>query len=107
MHMGFILTKTYTQESFQTFLKFLNIYLDKNDISVFLLGNGVYCARKGHVESEIFIKILEKGKIHACWDDLQARGIMKEQIIPGIETFENYEIMVLSIMEDVDQILSF
>jgi len=107
MHIGFILTKTYAQESFQTFLKFLNIYLGKNDISIFLLGNGVFCARNGHSESITFLEILEKGRILACWDDLQARGIGRAQLIPGVETFENYETIVLSIMEDVDEVLSF
>ena len=107
MHMGFILTKTYAQESYQTFLKFLNVYLQKNDVSIFLLGNGVYCAKNGHTDSNIFLRILEKGRIHACWDDLQARGVGREQLIPGVETFENYETMVLSLMEDVDQVLSF
>lgn len=107
MHIGFILTKTPAEEGFQTFLKFLNIYLGKEDLSIYLTGNGVYCAIEGHNESLKIHRILRKTKIYAYADDLDARGIKKKQLIPGIEIFENYETLVVAIMEEMDQILSF
>lgn len=107
MHVGFILTKTPSQEGFQSFIKFINIYLGKNDVSVYLLGNGVYCARNGHVKSSQIREILQKARIHAYQGDLLARGIKNEQLIPGIEPFESYKTLILTIMEETDQMLSF
>ncbi|OPY27445.1 MAG: DsrH like protein [Methanobacterium sp. PtaU1.Bin242] len=107
MHIGFILTKTPAEEGFQTFLKFINIYLGKEDLSIYLTGNGVYCAIEGYNESLKIHRILRKTKIYAYADDLDARGIKKKQLIPGIKIFENYETLVVALMEEMDQILSF
>ncbi len=38
MHVGFILTKTPAEEGFNTFVKFLNVYIRNNDVSIYLLG---------------------------------------------------------------------
>jgi len=107
MRMGFILTKTPGEQGFQSFLKFIDIYLGKAALSIYLLGNGVYFARNGHHELAKFHTILNQARIIASLDDLQARGIKKEQLISGVETFENYDDFVLFLMEDLDQVLSF
>jgi tRNA 2-thiouridine synthesizing protein B len=111
MHVGFILTKTPAEEGFNTFLKFLKIYLGNNDVSIFLLGNGVYCFRKGYLKSETVMNILKTSnksfKIYACLDDLNARGIIVKSLIENVETFITYDEMVIEMMENIDQILSF
>lgn len=107
MHIGFILTKTPAEEGFRTFLEFALTYLGREEISIYLLGNGVFCARKGHLNEEKIKKILEKSKIYANSDDLKARGIKKEDIIDEIVPIYNYDVLVVDVMEKFDQILSF
>ena len=111
MHVGFILTKTPAEEGFNTFLKFLKIYLGNNEVSIFLLGNGVYCFRKGYSKSEMVMNMLKDSnksfKIYACLDDLKARGIPVNSLIGDVETFITYDEMVVDMMENINQILSF
>ena len=111
MHVGFILTKTPAEEGFNTFLKFLKIYIGNNNVSIYLLGNGVYCFRKGFSKSETVMDILKDSnksfKIFACLDDLKARGIIVNSLIKDVEPFITYDEMVVDIMENTDQILSF
>jgi sulfur relay protein TusB/DsrH len=106
MHIGFILTKTSSEEGFNTFIKFINVYLGKEDISVYFMGNGVYNAREGSFRAPDILNILKMARVYASHDDLKARGIKEEQLIKGIETFESYENLVLDIMEKMDQIIS-
>lgn len=107
MRIAAILTRTPTEEGFRTFMKFINVYLEKEDLKIYLLGNGVYCARGGHVISPQIHSILMKAPIYASSEDLRARGIKREQLIPGVNTFESYEELVLVLMEEIDEILSF
>jgi tRNA 2-thiouridine synthesizing protein B len=107
MHVGFILTKSPSEQGFDTFLKFACLYLFKNQISIYLVGNGVYSARKNHVASDKLKKILQGSKIYANNYDLEARGIKEEELIEGIIPFYQYDQMVIDIMENFDQILSF
>lgn len=111
MHVGFILTKTPAEEGFNTFLKFLMIYIKNNDVSIYLLGNGVYCFREGYSKSEMVMDILKDSnksfKIYASLDDLNARGIIVKNLIKDVETILTYDEMVVDMMENVDQILSF
>jgi sulfur relay protein TusB/DsrH len=111
MHVGFILTKTPSEEGFNTFLKFLKIYLGKTDISIYLIGNGVYCLRSGHYVSEIITRILNDTNnainLYVCGDDLKARGLTVEVFVNNVKQFINYDELVIDIMENIDQILSF
>jgi tRNA 2-thiouridine synthesizing protein B len=111
MHVGFILTKTPAEEGFNTFVKFLNVYIRNNDVSIYLLGNGVYCFREGYSKSEMLMDTLMASnnsfKIYACLDDLNARGITVKNLIKDVETIKTYDEMVVDMMENVDQILSF
>lgn len=107
MHVGFIVTKTPSEESFNTFSMFINMYMGEEKLSVYLLGNGVYCAVDGHSKSEFMVRILENSMIYACLDDLKARGIREDQLIKGVEPFESYENLVVALMEEIDQVLSF
>jgi sulfur relay protein TusB/DsrH len=106
MHIGFILTKTPSEEGFNIFLKLLSVYIGKEDISIYLIGNGVYTARDGSFRAPDILEILKKARVYASHDDLKARGIKVEQLIRGIEIFESYEILVLDMMEKMDQIIS-
>ena len=107
MHIGFILTKTPAEEGFNTFLEFALLYWGKEEISIYLLGNGVFCARKGHSKQDKIEKLIEGAKIYANASDLMARGISEENLIAGIKTISGYDGLVVNIMEKFDQILSF
>jgi sulfur relay protein TusB/DsrH len=106
MHVGFILTKTPVEEGFRTFLKFINIYRE-DQVSIYLLGNGVYCGREGHSESKTIKEILTNSRIYTCLDDIKARGISDNHLINGVKTFESYDDMVIDIMENMDQVMCF
>ncbi len=107
MHVGFILTKSPSEQGFKTFLKFTELYQDKNQLSIYLMGNGVYCARKDNMAVDKIKNILTNSKIYANSDDLKARGILTEHLIIGVVPFAHYDQVVIDIMESFDQILSF
>lgn len=107
MHIGFILTKTPAEEGFRAFLGFASVYVGKEDISIYLLGNGVFCARKGHSNQGKIENLIEKARIYANSDDLMARGISEDKLIEGITSISGYDGLVVDIMENFDQILSF
>jgi sulfur relay protein TusB/DsrH len=111
MHVGFILTKTPAEEGFNTFMKFLKIYIGNDDVTIYLLGNGVYCFIAKHSKSHAVMSILNDSnntsKIYACLDDLKARGISVDRLTKDVDSFVSYDEMVIDIMENLDQILSF
>ena len=107
MQIGIILTKTPTEIGFSTFMKFSSLYGDKDELSIYFIGNGVFSARKGHLKENKIRKLLENASIYAYLDDLRARGISEKDLIEGIETFESYDDLVVDIMENKDQVLSF
>lgn len=107
MHIGFILTKTPAEESFKSFLKFVNLYQGKEEVSIYLVGNGVFCARKWHLNQDKIVKLAEGSKIYAYSDDLMARGISRGDLIEGITIFDSYDDLVVAMMENFDQVLSF
>jgi len=111
MNLGFILTKTPAEEGYNTFIKFLKLYSETDDIIIYLIGNGVYNFRKGHNPSNAVMKLIENSKnsikIYSCLDDLKARGINVETLLKGVMAFESYDSMVVDIMENMDQVYTF
>ena len=106
MHVGFIVTKTPGETGFKTFLNLANLYLGRDEITIYLIGNGVYCARKGH-KSGLLLKIIKNSRVNALRQDLTARGIRDDQLMEGVESMGSYDEMVHEIMEKLDQVLSF
>ncbi len=106
MHVGFIVTKTPGETGFKTFLNLANLYLGRDEITIYLIGNGVYCARKGH-KSGLLPKIIKNSRVNALRQDLTARGIRDDQLMEGVEIMGGYDEMVHAIMEELDQVLSF
>jgi len=106
MHVGFIVTKTPGETCFKTFLNLVDLYVGKEGITIYLIGNGVYCARIGH-KSGLSIKIIKNSRVKVMRQDLSARGIEEEQLMEGVESMGSYDEMVHEIMEEFDQVLSF
>jgi len=111
MHVGFILTKTPAEEGFNTFLKFLKIYIGSDEVSIYLLGNGVYSFMAKHSKSNTLMGIIKDSnrntRVYASLDDLKARGISADSLAKNVDSFVSYDEMVLDIMENMDQVLSF
>lgn len=111
MVIGFILTKTPAEEGYNTFIRFLDLFIESDNIIIYLLGNGVYNFRKMHLPSEELMKRLNgskrESKIFACLDDMKARGINEEMLLGDVVTFESYNELILNLMEKMDQVFTF
>lgn len=106
MHIGFILTKSPSEQGFKTFIDFSQVYVNNDQISIYLVGNGVYCARESYSNPDIEV-LFKKTKVHVSSDDLKARGIETELIKDGLVLFSNYDDLVRDIMENFNQVVSF
>lgn len=81
------------------------------DVTVYMLGDGVLCAKKGqkgYVGRNMKIA-LEKGvKIKASSKDLLARAIPPEYVEPGVKVIEGIEgEFVEDVMENADRVISW
>lgn len=106
MHIGFILTKSTSEPGFKTFIDFSKLYINNDQISIYLVGNGVYCARKDYSNSDLEM-IFESSTIYVYKNDLKARGIEEEQIKDVLIVFSKYDDMVTDVMENFNQAVSF
>lgn len=106
MHIGFILTKSSSEQGFKTFIDFSQLYAGNDNVSIYLVGNGVYCARKSYSNPDLEM-IFENSKVFVHENDLKARGIGTEQIKDGITPFYQYDDMVIDVMENFNQVVSF
>lgn len=106
MHIGFILTKSPSEHGFKTFIDFSKLYISNDQISIYLVGNGVYCARKGYSNPDIET-LFKNSNVHVSDDDLKARGIDYEQIKDDLMVFSQYDDMIIDIMEKLNQVISF
>lgn len=106
MHIGFILTKSPFEQGFQTFMDFAQLYLHNDQISIYLVGNGVYGARKNYQNPDLDI-LFKNSKVYVHGDDLKARGIQEEQVKEGLMVFHLYDDLVVDVMENFHQVVSF
>ena len=106
MHIGFILTKSPSEQGFKTFIDYSQLYINNDQISIYLVGNGVYCARKSYCNSDLEM-LFKSSNVYVSSNDLKARGIENEQIKEGLTVFSQYEGMVIDVMENLNQIVSF
>lgn len=106
MHIGFILTKSPSEHGFKTFIDYSKIYITNDQISIYLIGNGVYCARKNFFNPDLEM-IFKNSKSYVFYNDLKARGIENEQIKDSLILFSHYSNMITDIMENFNQVISF
>jgi tRNA 2-thiouridine synthesizing protein B len=105
MQIGFILTKSPSEQGFQTFMDFAQLHVSNDNISLYLVGNGVYSATKNYQNPDLE-GIFKNSKVYVYGNDLKARGI-EGQIKDGINVFEQYDHLVRDVMENFDQVISF
>lgn len=106
MHIGLILTKSPSESGFKTFIDFAQLYISNDQISIYLVGNGIYGARKNYKNQDLET-IFKNSRVHVYGNDLNARGIQDGQIKDGLTVFEHYDNLVMDIMENFDQVVSF
>lgn len=104
MKIGVLLTKNSDEPGFGTFTELLKLYIAGNDVSIYLLGNGVYCSRE-NLEGELEY-IFKNSQVYAYKNDIEARGIPRNHLKKEVILFEDYEEMVKNIMENLDQVIS-
>jgi tRNA 2-thiouridine synthesizing protein B len=106
MHIGFILTKSPSEQGFKTFIDFSKLYINNDQISIYLVGNGVYCARKRYAHPNLET-LFKNSEVHVSGHDLKARGIEEWQIKDNLIVFSKYDEMVMDVMENFNQVVSF
>lgn len=106
MNIGFILTKSPFEQGFQTFIDFAQLYVHNDQISIYLVGNGVYGAQKNYPNPDMG-SVFKNSKVYAYANDLKARGIEEGQVKEGLMVFHEYDDLVINIMENFDQVMSF
>ena len=106
MHIGFILTKSPSDQGFRTFIDYSQLYINNDQISIYLVGNGVYCARKSYFNPNLEM-LFKSSKVYVSFNDLKARGIENEEIKEEFVMFSKYDDMIIDIMENFNQIVSF
>jgi tRNA 2-thiouridine synthesizing protein B len=106
MHIGFILTKSPSEQGFMTFIDFSKLYINNDQISIYLVGNGVYCARKSYSNPDLEL-LFKSSMVHVSGNDLKARGIEDEHIKEDFVVFSQYDNMVIDVIENFNQVVSF
>lgn len=106
MHIGLILTKSPSEQGFKTFIDFSSVYVNNDQLSIYLVGNGVYCARENYFNPALKM-LFKSSMVYVSSNDLKARGIETEQIKDGLVLFSQYEDLVIDIMENFNQVVSF
>ena len=81
------------------------------EVAIYLLGDGVLCAKKdqkGHIGNYIKNAIENGAVLNASSKDLLARGILREQVEPGINIVDDFEHMfVKDVMENSNRVISW
>lgn len=106
MHIGFILTKSPSEQGFETFIDYSKLYINNDQISIYLVGNGVYCARKSYINPDLEV-LFESSKVYVSSNDLKARGIGEEPVKKSLIMFSQYDNMILDVMENLNQVVTF
>ncbi len=107
MKIGFIITKTPQEEGFNNFITLLNIYQAHAEIIIYLIGNGVYGGVHKHIHADLIHFLAENHSVSVSENDLKARGLGKNNLIPGAKLFSDYDDLVVDLMEEMDQVFSF
>lgn len=81
------------------------------EVHLYLLGDGVLCARKGQKVkmSQLLRDAVGKGMVtKACAKDLRARGIPKDSILDEVQIVDDFEdIFIDDIMEKSGKVISW
>lgn len=81
------------------------------DVAIYLLGDGVYCAKKGQRGNlgKSMMTALSKGaEINVNLKDMLARAIPTEDVVPGVKVLDDLEsAFVDDVMEKASRVVSW
>jgi sulfur relay protein TusB/DsrH len=81
------------------------------DVVIYLLGDGVYCAKKGqrgHLGSSIMTALSKGAEINVNLKDLLARAIPPENVMPGVKVLDDLEgVFIEDVMEKASRVVSW
>jgi sulfur relay protein TusB/DsrH len=81
------------------------------DVAIYLLGDGVYCAKKGqrgHLGSSMQNALGKGAEVNVGLKDLLARAIPPENVVPGVKRLEDLEgAFVEDVMEKASRVVSW
>lgn len=82
-----------------------------NDLSLYLLGDGVLCARRGQMGyhgAGVREAILRGARVKASARDLRARGVSREELMDGVVPTEDLEgELVEEVMNEAGRVFSW
>ena len=87
------------------------LIMRKDEVVVYLMGDGVLCAKKGqkgYVGKNLKMALENGVLIKASENDLSARAITSDHVEPGLEIVEDIEDeFVDDVMEHADRVISW
>jgi tRNA 2-thiouridine synthesizing protein B len=95
----FLLTKPPGSERTELCLRLMG---RTNDAVLYLAGDGVFCLLGDSLEA---LAALLPGRIYACPEDMQARGVKSEGKVTVLDDF--YDRMVMDMMDERNKVYSF
>jgi tRNA 2-thiouridine synthesizing protein B len=87
-------------------MDFAQLYTYNDQISIYLVGNGVYGARKNYQNPDLK-RVFKNSKVYVYSDDMKARGIEYGELKEGLMVFHQYDDLVMEVMENFHQVVSF
>ena len=110
MRLTIILTRTpHASRTLETYVKLALLACSReHSVAVYLVGDGVYCARKGQ-NSANYLERLSKfgGELFLRKEDIEARGLDVDKLIEEVEVpVDFYGKLVDDIMEKSDRVIS-
>jgi len=80
-------------------------------VVIYLLGDGVYCAKKGqrgHLGSSMITALSKGAEINVNLRDLLARAILPEDVVPGVKMLDDLEgSFIEDVMEKASRVVSW
>jgi sulfur relay protein TusB/DsrH len=81
------------------------------DVVIYLLGDGVYCAKKGqrgYLGNSMMTALGKGAEINANLKDMLARAIPPENVMPGVKVLEDLEgAFIEDVMEKASRVVSW
>ncbi|MBS7643801.1 DsrE family protein [Candidatus Bathyarchaeota archaeon] len=110
MRLTLILTKPPSSSILNTCMKLALLAMSNNhEIGLYLIGDGVFCAKAGQIMAEDLGRlILHGGEVFVCKEDLEARGLVKNDLIKGATILSDiFECLVDDVMEKSQRVICF
>jgi len=110
MRLILILTRSPSNSLILDTLKLASLATSSNHkVGLYLIGDAVLCAKKGQgIAEDLGRLILYGGEVFVRNEDLDARGLVKNDLIPGAKILlDVFECLVDDVMEKSQRVICF